>query len=133
MLENIRKACEARFKDEWANTSPVRWPGVPFKQPATTFVVFGIRWSGANVTSLGTTKRHEQNGFVILTIHTPKDEGSSAAYALADTAQAVFRDAQLTEATTTVNFYECAVGQAGEGATGFSLNVTCRFKADDVF
>lgn len=133
LLSNIRKAVETTFKNGWANTTPVRYQNVPWKQPAPPFVALGIQWGVANVTSLGTTKRHEQNGIVVVTITAPLDAGTAPIYALADAAQALFRDKQLTENTTTVNFYESSVGAAGEGPTGYSLNVVCRFKADDLF
>ncbi len=134
LLSNVRKACETTFKNGWASTTPVRWPNVPFKQPADgLFVVFGIQFGVSNITSLGTSKREEQSGLVVVTINTPREGGAEPAMVLADQAQALFRCKQLTEGGTTINFYECSAGSFGESATGFSGNCYMRFKADQLF
>lgn len=132
-LANIRRILEATFKTAWADHTPVRYPNVVWKQPAAPFAVFNIQWGASNQLTLGTTKREEQNGIVVITLTTATGIGSDAAYALADRAQRIFRYQQLTHGTTTVNIHECGVGAASEGATGFSLNVVCRFKAEDEF
>ena len=133
LLSNLRKVVETTVKNGWTAT-PVRYPNVPFKQPANgLFVSLAIQLGVSNITSLGTSKREEQTGIVVLTINTPPDGGSKQAMELADAAQALFRCKQFTEGETTVNFYECSAGSGGESATGYALNAYMRFKADQLF
>ena len=97
LLSNLRKVVETTVKNGWTAT-PVRYPNVPFKQPANgLFVSLAIQLGVSNITSLGTSKREEQTGIVVLTINTPPDGGSKQAIELADAAQALFRCKQFTE------------------------------------
>lgn len=135
-LQNIRKLTETEFKTYWdANfaSMKVRWPNVAWKQPADEFVQFTIQWGVANQLTIGSTKKEEQAGIVVITVHTPLGGGSNRALEIADGAQAAFRYKQLSQGTTVVNFYECAVGAMGENATHFAMNVYCRFRAEDEF
>jgi|GEM_PF-7086951 len=135
-LQTIRKLTESEFKTAWEAAYPaikIRFPNVVWKQPTGEFVQFTIQWGVANQLSIGSTKKEEQAGIVVLTVHAALGEGSKRALELADAAQAVFRYKQLAEGTTVVNFYECAVGAMAENSTHFSLNVICRFRAEDEF
>lgn len=132
-LNNIRYAIEKRLADKWGSTTPVRYPNVVWKQPATEFIDLGVAWGPSQQTSLGTTKREVQHGTVIVRVNVALGNGTKRAMELADAVQAVFRYQQLTKNTTVVNFYESSIGAAVEGPTHFGLNVGFRFQAEDEF
>ena len=94
-FQDVRAAIEARFKTNWTATV-ISWDNVPYTPtPRTAFVRLIINDVDVYQASMGTTPCHRFIGIIHITIMVPVGTGTHVARGYADTAAAIFRNANF--------------------------------------
>src|SRR5512143_941774 len=92
-----RQAIEERFHDNWTATplSKVAWDNVAFAPPPNDeWVRLSIVGGDSNRMTIGSSL-HRSVGIIYVSCFVPVAKGSARAFALADAAAAIFRDAEF--------------------------------------
>ncbi|MCP4149811.1 MAG: hypothetical protein GY757_18850 [bacterium] len=124
-----RAAIEARFSTGWGVTTPIAWDNVDYiPTPATTFVSIHILAGKELAVSVGASIRTRNSGLININIFVPKNTGTNAALALADTAAAIFRHQSFSPSISCRGAEVKRIGQVNEW---FQYNASISFQRDE--
>ncbi len=127
-----RAAIEGRFAANWSATT-VKYENIPFTVPATSWVALTIRSGVGNQISLGNSPLHRYQGVVFVDIFAPPEGGTEAAKTLADTAEAIFRNASFNQGNSgQLLFRTPYLNVVGERNGWFQLSLTCPYHRDRI-
>lgn len=135
ILTESRAAIEGRWSALWDNNAvPTRYQNVAWKQPAQPpFCHFNVNWGLSDTLDIGSSKCEVQTGTVTISLRTALGAGTEPILTLADAAMAVFRNQQLTNGSTKVDFFDGNPSVPTEMGNVFAMNVNMRFKAERRF
>lgn len=140
MFDEVRQVLESTFKTSWASLGggvKVAYHNVAFVQPTgdgAEFARLTIAMGDGSLMSLGTKKREEQFGLVILQIFTPKNKGSHRSRVIADYAAPIFRYKHFRQGSVEVRFHQAPrIVTAEERADFFQENLQMPFRASQIF
>jgi len=90
-----RETLEGLFYSTWATATPVSWANVEYEPViGTAFVEFRLVPGGSGrFASFGTNMLSRRNGIITIFIYTPLNDGTNAGLVLADSAAAIFKNA----------------------------------------
>ena len=147
-----RQAIESYFSTNWGTTTPLKFENTPFIQPGTqnrtrqSWVALFIRETMGGRASIGTPSLHRYVGTIIVQVFTDLNIGTKTARDLASQVADLWRDVTITGVGTTNGIIaigghhdgafntEPHIAVVGDDTNGwFQMNVTVRYRRDDIF
>lgn len=133
-LNATRAALENAFITGWGATTPIAYDNVNYTQTlGQSFVRLSVDFLSSNNACVGSRvaglERQRHEGLVTLVIYVPLDEGTGAAYDLADTYKGIMDNQDIT---TNLHTGTSDVRRSGEQVDGFwSIICLTTFTSDE--
>lgn len=131
-FKNEQRDIDARFKNSWGSTTPVKYANVDYTPtPGTSWVEIRVVDGDQMPVSLGgiNATLHRNVGIISINVHTALNIGSQTGKNLADTAAAIFRGQTFSG----IICRGVRITELGENNGWYVFNVSIPFLRDEIF